>query len=1491
MVQKKNTPITLSNAADQAAASTETTAKPARKRKVRQAAEMLVLEQRMMFDGAALSTADLVLERDLNQTNDTAKSGNDAPDLFTPQALPPQTGRLIVISASLPQSERIRQSLGNPGEVLELQEDQDPIVQISQLLAQRSQIEALHIISHGEPGTLLLGDMRLDNATLQARQDEIRGWQASLTENADILLYGCDVGSGETGMVFLQTLQGLTGADLAASTDDTGSRQLGGDNTLELQLGQVDARSALDTELLDALGLLLDTTPPAAATTHISFSGAAITVTVNLTESVATSTDLANSSLSLTTGGAARSASFVAAESDLATGKLVYRYSGNDFTQGVQLGQISLNGAVIRDAAGNVLSPAGLNPLLSQIDVADGQSINFNGGYTGSGDFIKTGNGELVLTGNSTHTGNTVVRGGTLTITSDLQLGPDVTSATAARLVIEDGAKLKINATLTLDAERGIRVSGLGTIEVASGFTATYNGTISGANASSGLVKTGAGTLVLGGAHSYAGTTDILAGVLAVSGSLADTTTVKVAQGATYQLNVSDTVAGIEGAGNINGGALTGATATLTVSGNTTPFSGVIGDGASGGKLALNKVGSGTLTLSGLNTYTGATSVNAGTLLLSEGGYRSPSFAIATGAVLQLHTDTRLDYSTSTSFSGTGTLRKTGSGAVFWGASAATFAMGSGGLIDVQGGMFIGGSSANENWTNNLASLNVAANAQFRTVEADVRIDALTGSGSVQMGYGGYANSGLTIGVNNFAAGTYNSAGSANFSGTLFDFGRLIKAGTGVLTLSGNSTHTGATTVQAGTLRLGIDQAFSATSALTINPGASFDLNGKRQSLLSVVQGTGTGVATLSLGTGGLLEINGNNLTFAGTISGDGSLRKVGNTTLTLSGANTYTGETHIVQGTVTLGTHAALGPELRNGVAATNTAVIIGESGSLNLNGFNQRIGSLSGAGSLTLGTGVLTVGNNNTDTSFTGVFSGTGTGALGTAGNGHLIKEGSGTLFLGGATSNSTGRAVVNAGMLVLDKASGISDVYALSATTGVVSLQINSGGTVRLAGGGSSQIATTSNVVVNTGGTLDLNGRTLTLNELTGSGSVTNALAGSSSTLTVGYGGTAVFTFAGTLSDGVASGSTPGGKLGLTKVSSGTLVLTAVQAYTGDTTINGGALQLAMANQLSPSTTVVVNSGAKFVLAGFNQRVGAIASVSAGTIELGAATLDVGGNNASTTFTGSITGTGSVVKRGSGNLSLTGSNTYSGSTAINSGSLSIGTGSTATMLASTSINVGTGASLVFNTTSALTVADGLISGSGQLVQRGTGTLTLSGGNSHSGGTVVENGIVLLAASANTSNALGTGTVNVTGNATLRTVASSTVVARTLNNAFTVQNGVTLSIDASSTNGSLGLNGAISGSGHLAISSAATTAVVLTGDVNISGTTTVLASSVLQIGNAGTSGTLAAASVSLASGAILRFNRSDASNFNSCGQCCHPRSGCRCRFSRANLRLKRSC
>jgi autotransporter-associated beta strand protein len=214
---------------------------------------------------------------------------------------------------------------------------------------------------------------------------------------------------------------------------------------------------------------------------------------------VATSTDLANSTLGLTTGGVARSANFVVAESTLATGQLVYRFSGNDFTQGVQLGQISLNGAVIRDAAGNALTPAGLNPLLASIDVTEGQTLSFNGGYTGAGDFIKTGLGELILTGNSTHTGNTVVRGGTLTITS----GSFTSTGT---LLVGGGA----GATGTLDILGG---------------TVTTNSTAIGSGSSSGVATVSGGTWTNTADLSIAnGTLAITGGIVVVGGTLSEST-------------------------------------------------------------------------------------------------------------------------------------------------------------------------------------------------------------------------------------------------------------------------------------------------------------------------------------------------------------------------------------------------------------------------------------------------------------------------------------------------------------------------------------------------------------------------------------------------------------------------------------------------------------------------------------------------------------------------------------------------------------------------------------------------------------------------------------------------------------------------------------------------------------------------------------------------------------------------------------------------------
>ncbi|MBU6162987.1 MAG: DUF4347 domain-containing protein, partial [Myxococcales bacterium] len=324
MAKRSNPPPTP--AADRPAASP-------RRRKLRSGRELLALEPRIMFDGAALSTAEKVLEAHLSEPANREKAEAEKPDLFTPQAIAPAQGRLILVSASLPQATAIQQQFEDKGSVVLLDPSVDALAQIHDIITRHSDISELHIISHGEPGSLLIGESRIDRATLQQNSSAIKSWPAAFKAGADILLYGCGVGAGERGQVFVQTLVGLTGTDLEASTDDTGSVVLGGNDVLELRVGDVQAHRLLDAALLESLGLLLtDTAPPVPSSVKVGFDGSNLTVTVSLNEPVSASTNLSQSTLSLTTGAIARSATYVAAESDLAAGKLVYRYTGTDFT-------------------------------------------------------------------------------------------------------------------------------------------------------------------------------------------------------------------------------------------------------------------------------------------------------------------------------------------------------------------------------------------------------------------------------------------------------------------------------------------------------------------------------------------------------------------------------------------------------------------------------------------------------------------------------------------------------------------------------------------------------------------------------------------------------------------------------------------------------------------------------------------------------------------------------------------------------------------------------------------------------------------------------------------------------------------------------------------------------------------------------------------------------------------------------------------------------
>jgi autotransporter-associated beta strand protein len=506
---------------------------------------MLALEQRLMFDGAALDTAlgkatDKLLpanehtaalsrlpeaarpflapaalvdarslstekSKALNPAAEAVALMSDATQAASQAQVPQDAQVLIVLSAELSALKADLQTQYPQAQLRVLAADAEPLQALADVLAQESGVTALHLISHGEPNALIFGDTRVDQAYLHQHAQTLAAWRSALAPDADVLLYGCDVAAQGTQSVFLQQLQTVLGADIAASSDATGSTALGADAQLEVVLGQVESASVLSSDLLDQLGLMFDSTAPTVQSVSVAVSGKSLQLSLTLSEGVGTSTGLGGTRLSVTVGGDTLIATLDAAASNAAAGLLVYTANSSQtmVADGFSLGAIDLNSAVIQDAAGNALLPSALTDKVNAIDVAAGNRLSFDGTLTGSSSFTKTGAGELVLRSANSQTGDIRILAGTLTVSSDAQLG-----ASTARALIADGATLKMASSLTLAATRTIEITGSGAIEVARDASVTYAGVLAGANAGSGLVKTGDGTLVLAGANTYSGVTD-----------------------------------------------------------------------------------------------------------------------------------------------------------------------------------------------------------------------------------------------------------------------------------------------------------------------------------------------------------------------------------------------------------------------------------------------------------------------------------------------------------------------------------------------------------------------------------------------------------------------------------------------------------------------------------------------------------------------------------------------------------------------------------------------------------------------------------------------------------------------------------------------------------------------------------------------------------------------------------------------------------------------
>lgn len=164
---------------------------------------------------------------------------------------------LVIVDGSLRESAHFTQPPRPETRIEFLDQNRDGVRQITDLLQQYRQLDAIQIYSHGASGQLRLGSGTLSNDTIGTYADDLSAWGSSLTLTGDILLFGCDVALGTGGTDFVRALTGLTQADVAASINPTGPASLGGDWNLEFDTGTIEAAPGLSASSLGSFSGLL----------------------------------------------------------------------------------------------------------------------------------------------------------------------------------------------------------------------------------------------------------------------------------------------------------------------------------------------------------------------------------------------------------------------------------------------------------------------------------------------------------------------------------------------------------------------------------------------------------------------------------------------------------------------------------------------------------------------------------------------------------------------------------------------------------------------------------------------------------------------------------------------------------------------------------------------------------------------------------------------------------------------------------------------------------------------------------------------------------------------------------------------------------------------------------------------------------------------------------------------------------------------------------
>ena len=344
-------------------------------------------------------------------------------------------------------------------------------------------------------------------------------------------------------------------------------------------------------------------------------------------------------------------------------------------------------------------------------------------------------------------------------------------------------------------------------------------------------------------------------------------------------------------------------------------IAGVIGDGGSG--YSLTKISSGTLTLSGVNTYTGGTSINAGTLALSGSGSVSSSSSVNVAGIFDI---------SGISGSGVAIGDLTGTGTVTLGSKGLT--AGTSTSLVTFSGTISGSGSFTKLGTGTL----VLSGTNTYTGTTNVNV------GTLNIGPNGLGGGGVTL-----AAGTTLQAGGAvniaqavilsgnatiDTNGNAMSIGGIIQGSyslttinNGTLTLTAANTYSAGTTISAGTLALSGSGALLSTGTLNVN--GTFDISAITAASTQVGNLTGDGI--VNLGAKALVFNTAGPSTFSGTFTGTGGITKMGSGTMTISGTNTFNGVTTVSQGTLILNGSIAGSALVSSGALLTGTGAVNG--------------------------------------------------------------------------------------------------------------------------------------------------------------------------------------------------------------------------------------------------------------------------------------------------------------------------------------------------------------------------------------------------------------------------------------------------------------------------------------------------------------------------------------------------------------------------------------